>query len=153
MQAEFSLSEPLTGDGVPDSPPWAYGKFMPLSTWARTFRVAVLSSAMHAGAIVHERLGPRGGLWYAAARCWPEWAQAYKQRSRRLAEGIAAKEAERRLAPTVFCTSCAHWKWHSTFHVFNCQRPGLGARRVGYDSRVACRKYFEPKGWEGAGAP
>lgn len=136
---------PMSGEQVPDRPPWKVGEFEPLTCWWRHFTGSVVRSAVNAGALESRREGPRGGVWFAATDKWPEWARDYRERSRKRAEGIAAAEAERRLAPPLYCSSCKWWEWGEVVRHYRCTRPGGGARKSGRTGTIACRKFYEPK--------
>lgn len=143
----YRYGKALRGAEVPDLPPFDYGRFQPMNSWCCYLSWVAVRSAWKAGALDAKLCGPRGGQWLAAREDrWAAWAAIYRERSRKRAEGIAARESEARLAPPVFCPSCKHWS--STFD--KCERPGPGARRVRFGPMKACSRFYEPRGSEEA---
>lgn len=143
--AAYVRCVPLSGEQVPDEPPFPVGQFRPLSDWWLHFKVSVVRSAYNGGALLAERKGERGGWWYAAKPNWKEWAATYRERSRKRAEGIAAKASLRALGGIRFCQDCRCWKWNSVSGLFHCNREGAGARRCGggFRRNEACSHYEE----------
>lgn len=92
-------------DLTPPKPP---GEFASFGWWngAGKLPVHLVWSAVHAGALVCERKGPRGGQWFAvtSVEAWAAWVALYTKRAQRQEEGrhawavrrILSGEAQRR---------------------------------------------------------
>jgi len=144
----------LVGVQVPNSPPFGYGYFRPLSEWRLYLKSSALDSALRAEAVRGERQGPRGGRWYAATSvlAWKAWASDYRERSRKRAEGAAANEAQRLLVGFITCTSCEFWRQDIVLNgMWNCTRPGKGPRRSGWRGvKTACSYHREARPDDGS---
>ncbi len=83
-------------------PPAPPGKFYSCDWWISTLgsyhRVA---SAWRGGALAMEKLGPKGGKWFAVTslESWRAWAQAFNDRARKQIMGRRAAKVRRALDP------------------------------------------------------
>lgn len=85
---------------VPEWPPLPAKKFASYEWWLHEIGGPHrLWRAEEARALVMERRGPRGGMWFAvrSRQLWISWAQNYNCRARRRWEGIRAAQVARKL--------------------------------------------------------